>query len=179
MFPSTPRESYHAHLSLQTFILNFSAPFIAQFFSASLQQVIPYCDIIIGNESEAEAWAAANGLADTKDIPAIARAIALLPKANASRPRTVIFTQGENSTILVSTSEADKPKVYPVEKLDSSQIVDTNGAGDAFAGGFIGAYVLGKDIDKCVLAGHALASMCVQQASQGYPFLWVTKLNVT
>lgn len=43
--------------------------------------------------------------------------------------------------------------------------MDTNGAGDAFAGGFIGAYVLGKDIDKCVLAGHALATMCIQQVS--------------
>jgi len=152
----------------KTFILNFSAPFVAQFFGVNLQQVLPYCDIIIGNESEAEAWASATGLPDSKDIPSIARAIAVLPKANSSRPRTVIFTQGEHSTILVSTSEPDKQREYPVKKLDSSQIVDTNGAGDAFAGGFIGAYVLGKDIDACVLAGHALASMCVQQVGPQY-----------
>lgn len=49
--------------------------------------------------------------------------------------------------------------------------MDTNGAGDAFAGGFIGAYVLGKNIDDCVLAGHALASMCVQQVSLTYLLL--------
>ncbi|KAF8701243.1 hypothetical protein AX14_000512 [Amanita brunnescens Koide BX004] len=152
----------------KTFILNFSAPFIAQFFSARLQQVLPYCDIVICNESEAEAWAGATGLPDTKDLPAIARAVALLPKANASRPRTVIFTQGENPTIRVSAAEPDKPTVYAVQKLESSQIVDTNGAGDAFAGGFIGAYVLGKDIDKCVLAGHALATMCIQQVGPQY-----------
>jgi adenosine kinase len=89
--------------------------------------------------------------------------LATEPKANPSRPRIVIFTQGADSTILVSSAEPDLPKVYPVNKVD--KIVDTNGAGDAFAGGFLGAFVAGKNIDSCVEAGHRMGAMCVQQVS--------------
>lgn len=147
----------------QTVILNLSAPFIPQYFGAQLQQVIPYCDIIICNEAEAESWASANGVPNPKDLPAVAKAIAILPKSNASKPRIVVFTQGADSTILVSSADPDSPKVFGVKALTDSQIVDTNGAGDAFAGGFIGAYVAEKSLDECVLAGHAMGAMCVQQ----------------
>lgn len=41
--------------------------------------------------------------------------------------------------------------------------MDTNGAGDAFAGGFLGALVAGKTLKECVLVGHELGRMCVQQ----------------
>jgi adenosine kinase len=47
--------------------------------------------------------------------------------------------------------------------LPEAAIVDTNGAGDAFAGGFLGAYVLGKTIDEAVEVGHRLGQMCVGQ----------------
>ncbi|KAK2461401.1 hypothetical protein APHAL10511_005864 [Amanita phalloides] len=166
--PSVVELGQKASAAGKTFVLNLSAPFIAQFFTVNLQQVLTYCDIIICNETEAESWAAASGLPNTKDVAEIAKAIALLPKTNASRPRTVIVTQGENPTVLVTSSEPDIPRIYQVEKLDSSKIVDTNGAGDAFAGAFIGACVLGKDIGECVLAGHALAAICVQQVGPQY-----------
>lgn len=147
----------------KTFTLNLSAPFIPSFFKVQLEQIIPYTDIIIGNESEAEAWANATGAPDPKDLPAIARSIALLPKINPSRPRIVIFTQGAHQTILATSEPDNVPKTYNVVALKDSEIVDTNGAGDAFAGGFLGALVSGKSLDDSVLAGHALARECVQQ----------------
>jgi pfkB family carbohydrate kinase len=145
----------------QVFALNLSAPFIPQFFKVQLEQVLPYCDFVIGNESEAAAWASAVGLAN-KDIPAIAKSIATLPKLNPSRPRTVVITQGSKPTILVSAADPDKPTTFPVDPLTDEQIVDTNGAGDAFAGGFLGALVAGKSVDSAVLAGHIMGAMCVQ-----------------
>jgi adenosine kinase len=126
---------------------------------------MPYTDVIIGNESEAEAWASAIGLPDVKDLPKIARSIALLSKSNNSRPRTVIFTQGAQNTVVVTSDKPDSPKLFPVNQLRDDQIVDTNGAGDAFAGGFVGALVAGKTIDESILAGHALARAGVQQVS--------------
>jgi len=152
----------------KVFALNLSAPFLAQFFTAQLQQVMPYCDIVIGNESEAEAWASAVGLPDKKDLQAIAKAIAISPKSNPSRPRVVIFTQGPDSTILVSAAEPESPKVFPVNPLASDKIVDTNGAGDAFAGGFLGAFVAGKSLQESVEVGHILGAMCVQQVGPQY-----------
>jgi adenosine kinase len=151
-------------LPYQVFALNLSAPFIPQFFKVQLEQVFLYCDFVIGNESEAAAWASAVGLPNNlkDDIPAIAKSIAILPKSNPSRPRTVVITQGPNSTVVVSATDPDKPTVYPVDTLTDEQIHDTNGAGDAFAGGFLGALVAGKSVDAAVLAGHTLGAMCVQ-----------------
>ncbi|KAG8950367.1 adenosine kinase [Tulasnella sp. 424] len=146
----------------KVFALNLSAPFIPQFFKVQLEQVIPYVDILFGNESEAESWANANGLANPTDLPSVALALAKLPKSNASRPRTVVITSGAEATV-VATSDSEQTTTYPVNKLSDEQIVDTNGAGDAFAGGFMGAYVLGKDVAKCVEVGHKLGAMCVGQ----------------
>ena len=147
------------------FALNLSAPFIPQFFKVQLEQVFPYCDFVIGNESEAAAWASAAGLPDKDDIPAIAKSIATLPKSNPSRPRTVVITQGSKSTVLVSATKPDKPSSFPVDPLTDEQIADTNGAGDAFAGGFLGALVAGKSVDTAVLVGHIMGAMCVQLVS--------------
>ncbi|TBU26624.1 adenosine kinase [Dichomitus squalens] len=150
------------------FVLNLSAPFIPQFFAVQLQQILPYTDVVIGNEAEAEAWGSANGLPDKNDLAAVARAIASQPKSNASRPRTVIITHGPKSTTVVTGDNLDNPKVYPVNPLAEGQIVDTNGAGDAFAGGLLGGLVLDKSIDESIEAGHKLGAMCVQQVGPTY-----------
>jgi len=159
-----------ASLASKVFVLNLSAPFICGFGKGEnhtyLSEVVPYCDIIIGNESEAAAWAAAHKLPADSPLEVIAKALAAEPKDNLSRPRYVIFTHGAESTILVSSAEPDSPKTYPVNKVD--KIIDTNGAGDAFAGGFLGAFVAGKSIDECVKAGHKLGAMCVQQIGPQY-----------
>jgi len=97
-----------------------------------------------------------------------------LPKTNTSRPRVVIFTQGADSTVLVS-SDRPEPQIFPVEKVADAQIVDTNGAGDAFAGGVLAALVLGKDLTAAVLAGHALARASISQVGPQYPR---PKLNI-
>jgi len=46
----------------KTVVLNLSAPFIPQFFKAQLESLLPYVDVLIGNESEAEAYAGAAGI---------------------------------------------------------------------------------------------------------------------
>ncbi|KAI0789495.1 Ribokinase-like protein [Abortiporus biennis] len=159
----------------KVFALNLSAPFIPQFFGAQLQQVLPYTDILFGNETEAETYASANGLPDEKDLTAIAKAIAVLPKSNLSRPRIVVITHGPKSTIVVSSADPENPKVFPVSALADEQIVDTNGAGDAFAGGFMGAFSIGKSIEECVEAGHKMGAMCVQLVGPQYKW---PKVNI-
>ncbi|EDR15993.1 uncharacterized protein LACBIDRAFT_192435 [Laccaria bicolor S238N-H82] len=152
----------------KTFILNLSAPFIAQFFGSQVSQILPFTDVVIGNEAEAESWAAANNYPDVKDLTGIAKAIALLPKKNPARSRVVVFTQGAQSTVLVTADKPDSPQIFPVHALTDDQIVDTNGAGDAFAGGFIGALVAGKKLEEAVEAGHKMGGMCVQQVGPQY-----------
>lgn len=52
----------HAAEKNQTFIMNLSAPFLCQFFKDQMDSVLPYCDFLIGNESEATAYAEAHNL---------------------------------------------------------------------------------------------------------------------
>ncbi|PPR05601.1 hypothetical protein CVT26_009122 [Gymnopilus dilepis] len=159
----------------KTFVMNISAPFISQFFNTQVHQVMPYVDIFIGNESEAEAWATTHSYPDPKDLAGIAKSIALLPKANEKRPRWVIFTQGALHTVVVTADKPDQPQIFAVDPLAEDQIVDTNGAGDAFAGGFLGAIVSGKTLEESVLAGHKLARACVQQVGPQFPW---PKVNI-
>ncbi|KAI5477755.1 adenosine kinase [Pseudohyphozyma bogoriensis] len=161
----------HALDNRKIFSMNLSAPFIPQFFKSQVDEILPYVDILIGNESEAEAYAASHEW-DTKDIPTIAIKLAQSKKL-ASRPRIVVITQGSSSTVVASSntaSAAPTTKTYPVTLLDSSEIVDTNAAGDAFAGGFLGAYVLGKSVDQAVLAGHKLAAICIGQEGATFKY---------
>lgn len=75
----------------------------------------------------------------------------------------MIITQGSESTIVVTAADDAEPKTHPVHALKSEEIVDTNGAGDAFAGGVIGALVTDKSIDDAVEVGHKMGAMCIQQ----------------
>jgi adenosine kinase len=123
---------------------------------------MPYVDVLFCNEAEAEAWATAIGHPAATDLPAVAKAIAALPKSNPSRPRLVVITHGAEPTIVINGASADV-KEYPVHVLKETDIVDTNGAGDAFAGAFMAALVAGKDLDAAVAAGQKLAASCIQE----------------
>jgi adenosine kinase len=114
----------------QIFILSLSAPFICQFFKEPLAETSPYWDYVVGNETEALAWAESQGLT-TKAIPEIAVALAKLPKANNKRQRTAIVTQGIDPTVVAvakANGEVDV-KEYPVHQIDPKEICDTTGAG--------------------------------------------------
>jgi adenosine kinase len=148
------------------FILNLSAPFISQFFKDPLDEVLPYVDIVIGNETEAAAFAEAHGW-ETKDIKEIAKKIANGAKQNSKRPRTVVFTQGTDPTIAV-TGDADV-KEFSVHAIKEEQINDTNGAGDAFAGGFVAGIVQGKPLEKAIDMGQWLAKLSIQELGPSYP----------
>jgi adenosine kinase len=144
------------------FSLNLSAPFIPQFFKDQLDSIIPYTSLIIGNESEAEAYAESHGLPDKTDLHAIAQSIANFESSlPAGQTRTVILTHGAKETVMTQTN--GKPKTFSVNKVEDKDIIDTNGAGDAFAGGVLGALVLGKSIDEAIDVGHQLGVMCIGQ----------------
>jgi adenosine kinase len=118
---------------------------------------LEYADYLFGNESEAAAYGKKNGLGE--DLKEIALKVAASSKKNPNRPRTVVFTQGSKSTIVACNGEVTE---YDVEALEASKLVDTNGAGDAFVGGFLSQLVQGKDIAECVKAGHWGARYIIQ-----------------
>ncbi|CDK25388.1 unnamed protein product [Kuraishia capsulata CBS 1993] len=162
----------HAAETNKPFALNFSAPFIAQFFKDPLDQAVPYADYVICNESEAAAYAESHdGLTAESTLLEIATFIAKLPKVNSARPRTVIFTQGTDATLaVVASGDSVTSTEYPVHALEPSKISDTNGAGDAFAAGFVAGLVEGKELATSIDQGHWLASLSIQEVGPSYPF---------
>lgn len=141
------------------FIMNLSAPFISQFHKQELLDVLPYVDMIFGNELEALAFAKEQNL-ETEDLHDIALRIAKWPKQNEKRERVAIITQGKNPVLLARDG---KVLEVPVKKLDAEKIVDTNGAGDAFVGGFLAQLVLGKPLEVCVQCGTYAAQQIIQR----------------
>lgn len=150
----------HAHEKGHTFIMNLSAPFVSQFYKEPLEEMMPYVDVLFGNESEADAFAKAFNVKEA-NLHEVALKIAALPKINSARQRVVVITQGKDPVILV---EGSKVTLVPVEKLSREQIVDTNGAGDAFTGGFLSQMVLGKSWETCVKCGIYSATHVIQHS---------------
>jgi len=155
----------HASENNKLFCLNLSAPFICQFFKDNLMQVLPYVDVLFGNETEAATFGKEQGF-ETKDIEEIAKKAQALPKANKKRQRVVVFTQGKDGTIM---AQSDKQETFPVLKIDPKDIVDTNGAGDAFVGGFLSELVQEKALEQCVRAGHYAANVIIRRAGCTFP----------
>eukprot|EP01012_Entosiphon_sulcatum_P068157 TRINITY_DN981_c0_g1_i1.p1 TRINITY_DN981_c0_g1~~TRINITY_DN981_c0_g1_i1.p1 ORF type:complete len:352 (+),score=76.78 TRINITY_DN981_c0_g1_i1:28-1056(+) len=163
--PSILQVAKHAAEHNKIFCMNLSAPFITQVFGSQLAQCMPYVDILFGNEDEAREYGKANNLG-TDNIEAIAKHIVGLPKENAKRGRIVVFTHGRDPTLVV-TSEGSS--TFPVEPLAESAIVDTNGAGDAFVGGFLSQLAQSKDIRTAVLAGHYAAREIICHSGCVFP----------
>eukprot|EP00762_Andalucia_godoyi_P007596 ANDGO_00853.mRNA.1 Adenosine kinase 2 len=157
----------HAAEKNKIFAVNLSAPFVCQFFGQHLEALLPYTDFVFGNENEAAAMATKLGI-DGSDLEKVAVHIAKMPKANASRPRYVIFTQGSKASI-VACSSTDAAVTHAVPKIDSEKIVDTNGAGDAFVGGFLSQIAKGKSIEESVNAGHYAAGVIIQRSGCTFP----------
>jgi adenosine kinase len=160
----------HASENGKIFCVNLAAPFLVEFFGSQVDSIMPYVDFLFGNETEAAALAKAKGWLDEAGNPVstaeCARRAARSPKANGSRPRVVVFTQGSDSTCVAC---CENVSIYPVDALPREKLVDTNGAGDAFVGGFLSQLVQAKDLATCVRAGHYSARVIIQRSGCTMP----------
>lgn len=143
------------------FMMNLSAPFVCEFYKDILNEALPLIDFLFGNESEALAFAKNCFNSDETDLRVIAQQIAASPKKNDKKQRIVIITQGYLPILVVYEG---KLLEFPVEKLEADQITDTNGAGDAFVGGFLAQFIQKKPIELCVKCGIWAARKIIQRS---------------
>ncbi len=151
-------------------MLSLSAGFVPQFFKDQLAEVMPYCDYVFGNENEMKTWAESQGHGGDKSMQEYTTLMAKTEKKNSRRARVVVCTQGTENTI-VAVAESGKEvevKEYAVPVIESEKINDTNGAGDAFAGGFCAGVVQGKSLKECIGMGHWLARLSLQELGPSY-----------
>lgn len=150
----------HAHKQNGTFMMNLSAPFVSQQFKEPLMSAMPYVGVLFGNKEEAETLAREHKW-HTNDVEEIGQRIASLPNEDHKRERIVVITQSSQPVLLFQGNSIED---FPVQKLAPEQIVDTNGAGDAFVGGFLAQYIIKKPLDVCVRCGIWAAAQIIQQS---------------
>ena len=119
----------------------------------SLYRVLEQTDILIVNDSEAKQLTDDNNLLSAGD------------KLMRLGLKYVVIKKGEHGAILLSGKDRFFASIYPVDK-----VIDPTGAGDTFAGGFLGYIGAQGDtgwdtIKKAVIFGAAAASFTVEDFS--------------
>jgi UDP-glucuronate decarboxylase len=152
--------------------MNLSAPFIMQVFGDSVKAVLPFVDILFSNDDEAQELAKLLTFsADGEALPLtdVAAKAANLPKTTPGQ-RLVVFTAGKLPAVFAySGDKGAKGEVAIETTVDPAKIVDTNGAGDSFVGGFFGAFARRCPIETCIQAGHYAAGVCIQHDGCQFP----------
>lgn len=147
---------------------NLSAPFLIQFHTEQVDNALQYADYVFGNEDEAKTYAEVHGIQYTH-LREVAIAIAKSQKANTARPRVVIITQGKDPIICAQYQENTIDEVFEVEVPVVENVVDSNGAGDSFVGGFMASIALDKDIRTAITAGIWLSAQVIQRSGCTFP----------
>ena len=111
-----------------------------------LEKVIQRCDILILNDQEVR---------ELSGKPNLLKAARMISE---NGPKTIIIKKGEHGAMLYHEDKYFFAPAYPLEK-----VIDPTGAGDSFAGGFVG-YLATHDkvsdtvLKKAVIYGSAIAS---------------------
>jgi sugar/nucleoside kinase (ribokinase family) len=118
-----------------------------------LLSVLERVDMILLNDEEAQQ------LSGQASLPAAAKAI------SAMGPKAVVIKRGDAGALLFQGNDVFAAPAFPLD-----HVVDPTGAGDSFAGGFMGYLARGGDtspasVRSALVAGTVLASFCVEDFS--------------
>jgi sugar/nucleoside kinase (ribokinase family) len=118
-----------------------------------LKKTLARVDVLLINDAEARQ------LSGEWNLVKAARAI------RAMGPKTLVLKKGEHGVLMFTDQGAFAAPAYPLE-----EVFDPTGAGDTFAGGFLG-YLAGAPardeatLRRAVVMGSTLASFCVEAFS--------------
>ncbi|MGY6561427.1 MAG: PfkB family carbohydrate kinase [Luteibaculaceae bacterium] len=116
-----------------------------------LQKVLKKIDVLTINDEEARQLSGEYSL------------VKAAKKIEAMGPKFLVIKKGEHGALLFNEG-----KMFFAPALPLEDIMDPTGAGDTFAGGFVGFLASTKDISfdnmkRAVIAGSAMASFCVEK----------------
>lgn len=119
-----------------------------------LDEVIKRCDILILNDEEA------CELSNETNLITAIKAVSAFGK-----PKTLIVKKGQHGAVLYHKNNFFFVPAFPLDK-----VVDPTGAGDSFAGGFLGYIAREKNhrlttMKKAIVYGSAIASFNVEDFS--------------
>jgi len=130
-----------ARASGRTIAITLSDAFVVERHRAALLQFIETeVDLVFGNEVEIMA------LFETPDFDAAVAAI-------RARTRMAAITRSELGSVVVTPTESHTVGVFPVDK-----VVDSTGAGDQYAAGFLYGLARGRPLAECGRLGAMAAA---------------------
>jgi len=152
-------------------IFGFNLPsfYFIQTYLSDIMELVTYADILFANLAEAKFLGELLNLDEDliNNLPELCKTFAQYGKQNENKKRVVVITCGPDPAYITeydfTKKEVTFAAMYPPEYVDENLIVDTNGAGDAFAGGFLSKFMQKKPLDECVMAGHWAASIIIQK----------------
>lgn len=81
----------------------------------------------------------------------------------------VVITQGSEDVLVAFTGRPSDFRRFKVHILPEDHIVDTNGAGDSFVGGFLAYKALGKSLEESIAAGIHAAHEIIRMSGCAFP----------
>ena len=148
-------------------ILTLSAMFIVQYHSEKIIEIGNKSNMIIGNIKEAEILSGVKEGGETKEI------FESLFRKLEPRNRLLVITAGSSGAYCAKydykRNHIDYIYQYFANKISNDEIVDLNGAGDAFTGGFLSEYLKGSSINDCCRIGTESASVILHHVGCTFP----------
>lgn len=118
---------------------------------SELKEVLTMVDVLVVNDGEARQLSGEYSLVKAAKV------------IRAMGPKYLIIKKGEHGALLFYNEQIFSAPALPLE-----EVFDPTGAGDTFAGGFIGYIAMKNDISfetmkKGVIMGSVMASYCVEE----------------
>ena len=156
-------------------IFGFNLPsfYFLENFLPEILDIYNNADIVFCNLSEARFFAS-QLLFREFDVRELLLFLASLPKNTKNKNRIIVATNGPEPAYALEYSfqmnDVVEFKEVSCRPIDSNKVIDTNGAGDSFAGGFLSQWVQGKSLEDSMICGHWAASLIVQNRGCQIPY---------
>lgn len=147
-------------------VLTLSAVFMIQFHFEKMKEIADLSDIIVGNLEEIEEFSKCKGGSYVEMFEKVFQS--LEPK-----DRILLVTAGKDGVFYSKYNYGNKHiecilQYFP-EPVKDEEIVDFNGAGDSFLGGFLSKYLQGYDILECCKGGNKAAGAIIRCVGCTFP----------
>lgn len=162
-----------AHTAGTTFSLDLASFEVVRNCWTSLQAIIESgrVEVLFCNEDEASEIVSQYGCKDEAREQSVEELVELAGALLSQRCKVSVFTLGAKGAIAVSGGRTAKCSASKVT------VADSVGAGDAFSGAFLAAYMRGADLQACVDMGCAAGAEAVQCNGARLPAPAVSRLQ--